>query len=593
MAERTVRPLTTGEKKIVTKLCEHLKIPIDSNDDSKTVFRIAVIYERFISTKSKKERVKQDLLGSICNRNHIADIFDAALLKYTNRMGNAMYYILNHDKLKNLNSIYEVPAALKKIPTSVLYKNADTSKSSVYSAYNNFISKDKQWYSDIDERNNARINLNMLYGDDNYQLRVFKFNNKPNNDKEQIDMSDNITTYNSAEINKAIKYLKNICILKSTVEDINFNDINTVNNIKAYRINNGFSQEKFANILEVSRRTYSDFESLNYTTIRQNIKIIKDLYNNGTLADYIPLTPSITCLIDYCCTIEELNSAKAKEEPEEEIKDVSPEEFKDLLEKHKKIKKVLEENFKESSIDEPKEEDPMDIFGFDPTKSLQGQLNIPLEQPNMPNHPMYGGVIPNIIKDSPKINIEDGNIYKNIKVGVTESPIGVPNTISREPHTPHTSSEGDIKYFTSDQNARKFNASSQYSNENKGDVNMDNTKEMYRVGYRNNGGQFNPQGFAPRYSDKILISEIVIERLKSSIKQLIENMGFSKRNTLVTLELPKEFMLKLIDEVVIKKDYNRAINTIDFIDTYFEILISSEPSKVVSAIENLDSRFLY
>ena len=70
-------------------------------------------------------------------------------------------------------------------------------------------------------------------------------------------------------------------------------------------------------------------------------------------------------------------------------------------------------------------------------------------------------------------------------------------------------------------------------------------------------------------------------------------MGFWKYDTLVKLELPKEFMLKLIDEVVIKKDYNRAINTIDFIDTYFEILISSEPSKVVSAIENLDSRFLY
>ena len=80
MAERTVRPLTKNEKRTVTKLCEHLKIPIDSNDDSKTVFRIAVIYERFISTKSKKERVKQDLLGGICNRNHIADIFDAALL---------------------------------------------------------------------------------------------------------------------------------------------------------------------------------------------------------------------------------------------------------------------------------------------------------------------------------------------------------------------------------------------------------------------------------------------------------------------------------------------------------------------------------
>lgn len=542
MAERTVRPLTNDEKRTVTKLCEHLKIPIDSNDDSKTVFRIAVIYERFISTKSKKERVKQDLLGCICNRDYIADIFDAALLKYTNRMGNAMYYILNHDKLKNLNSIHEVPAALKKIPTSVLYKNADTSKISVYSAYNNFISKDKQWYSDIDERNKARINLNMLYGDDTYQLRVFQFNNKPNTDKEQIDMSDNNVKYSSNDINKAIRYLKNIHILKSTVEDIDFNDINAVNNIKAYRIENGLSQEKFANILEVSRRTYSDFESLNYTTIRQNIKIIKDLYNEGTLADYIPLTPSITCLIDHCCTIEEFNSAKAKEEPEEEIKDVTPEEFKDLLEKHKKIKKVLEDNFKESSIDDPKEEDTMDIFRLDPTKSLQGQLNIPLEQPNIPNHPMYGGVIPNIIKDSPKINIEDGNIYKNIKV----------------------------------------------------DVNMDNNKEIYRVGYRNNARpSFNPQGFVPSYSDKILISEIVIERLKTSIKQLIENMGFSKRNTLVTLELPKEFMLKLIDEVVIKKDYNRAINTIDFIDTYFEILISSEPSKVVSAIENLDSRFLY
>ena len=70
-------------------------------------------------------------------------------------------------------------------------------------------------------------------------------------------------------------------------------------------------------------------------------------------------------------------------------------------------------------------------------------------------------------------------------------------------------------------------------------------------------------------------------------------MLFSKYYTLIKLELPKQFMLKLIDEVVIKKDYNRAINTIDFIDTYFEILISSEPSKVVSAIENLDSRFLY
>ena len=87
MAERTVRPLTNDEKRTVTKLCEHLKIPIDPNDDSKTVFRIAVIYERFISTKSKKDRVKQDLLGGICNRDYIADIFDAALLKYTDRKG--------------------------------------------------------------------------------------------------------------------------------------------------------------------------------------------------------------------------------------------------------------------------------------------------------------------------------------------------------------------------------------------------------------------------------------------------------------------------------------------------------------------------
>lgn len=572
MAERTVRPLTNDEKRTVTKLCEHLKIPIDSNDDSKTIFRIAVIYERFISTKSKKERVKQDLLGGICDRRYISDIFDAALLKYTNRMGNAMYYILNHDKLKNLNSIYEVPSALKKIPTSVLYKNADTSKSSVYSAYNNFISKDKQWYSDIDERNNARINLNMLYGDDNYQLRVFKFNNKPNNDKEQIDMSDDTVKYSSNDINKAIRYLKNIHILKSTVEDIDFNDINVVNNIKAYRINNGFSQEKFASILDVSRRTYSDFESLNYTNIRQNIKIIKDLYNDGTLADYIPLTPSITCLIDHCCTIEEFNSAKAKEEPEEEIKDVTPEEFKDLLEKHKKIKKVLEDNFKESSIDDPKEEDPMDIFGFNPAKSLQGQLNIPLEQPRM--------------SDDTDFKKDDEQIFNSGH----ESVLGSLNYLRDVKDI-----DRDTVHYFKPQKVREVQyASSQYSNENKGDVNMDNNKEIYRVGYyRNTDRFFNPQGFAPRYSDKILISEIVIERLKSSIKQLIENMGFSKRNTLVTLELPKEFMLKLIDEVVIKKDYNRAINTIDFIDTYFEILISSEPSKVVSAIENLDSRFLY
>lgn len=645
MAERTVRPLTKGEKRIVTKLCEHLKIPIDPNDDSKTVFRIAVLYERFISTKSKKERVDQDLLGGICDRGYISDIFDAVLLKYTNSIGNAMYYILNHDKLKNLNSIHEVPAALKKIPTSVLYKNTDISKSSVHSAYNNFISKDKQWYSDIDERNKARINLNMLYGDDDYQLRVFKFNNKPNTDKEQIAMSDDTVKYSSNDINKAIKYLKNIHILKSTVEDIDFNDINAVNNIKAYRINNGLSQEKFANILEVSRRTYSDFESLNYTTIRQNIKIIKDLYNEGILADYIPLTPSITCLIDHCCTIEEFNSAKAKEEPEEEIKDVSPEEFKDLLEKHKKIKKVLEENFKESSIDDPKEEDPMDIFGFDPTKSISSQSDnntTDIEQAEVSDDKRYDITIkfdtsneehvkeivnavneiisnseesfkkvdePIVIPDGPKINIVDSDNLDDIRKSIKHEE--VINTIINHAHESvlghlnhlrdldieksiDIKEDDDIKYFTSDQKVRNVQyASSQYS-ENKGDVNMDNNKEMCRVGYRNiNRPSFNPQGFDPSYSDKRPISEIVIERLKSSIKQLIENMGFSKRNTLVTLELPKEFMLKLIDEVVIKKDYNRAINTIDFIDTYFEILISSEPSKVVSAIENLDSRFLY